>query len=308
MKGKIVVAGSVAYDRINNLSAAFEEKILPDKIHKLNVAFGVRSVKEDFGGTGGNIAYNLSLLGFKPILLGCVGYDFQKYEEWLNKSNVDISKLGRFFDCVTAVANINTDRNNNQITFFFHGSRDVQYCDILRDVKNVELMIISPDYYPRMMRYVELCQELGVSYIFDPGQAVGSMNRDDLKKAISGSRMLICNEYEYFVIMREIGGNLKSLLSMTDIFVCTKGSHGSEIATKDRVFILPCAKVDKVLDPTGAGDAYRAGFIKGLIEGWDLSRTGRFAGVASAYAVEQYGTQNHHFSMKEIKERYKNSY
>lgn len=308
MKENIVVAGSIAYDRIINLKGVFHEKILPDKIDKLNVSFGVHSFHENFGGTGGNIAYNLSLLGIRPILLGCVGYDFANYRKWLKKNNIDISKIKVFSDTPTAIANVNTDMNNNQITFFFSGPSDTEYCDILRSVKNIKLMIVSPDYVPRMMKYIELCRILKIPYIFDPGQASGSISYNDLLWSIYFSKMLICNEYEAYVIMDKLKINFRNLVDMNNMLVVTKGAGGSDIFVKGKKYEVPCARVDCVRDPTGAGDAYRAGLIKSIVEGLDMETGGRFAGVVAAYAVEEYGSQNHRFDPEDIEKRFKKSY
>lgn len=310
MKDKVVVAGSIAYDRIKIFPGSFTDHILKDQLDKLNVSFGVDSIQQGFGGTGGNIAYNLSLLGFEPILLGCVGRDFGEYKKWLKKQNIDISKLGYFKDDLTAMASMLTDRENRQLISFFPGPRSVGYCEILKKIKDIKLLIISPDYFPRMKRYVEICYDQKIDYIFDPGQQVVDMYEADLLFAIESAKAVICNEYELRLILVKTGLKMQALRKMINILIVTKGAEGSEIFIKkeEKGIVIPCAKVKKVLDPTGAGDAYRAGLIKGFLAGWDIKKIGKFAGVVSAYAVEKHGTQNHKFTLDKIKKRLKSSY
>lgn len=319
----ILVSGSLAYDRIMDFPGVFKEHILPEKIHILNVSFVVDKVKENFGGTAGNIAYNLALLGEKPTVLGTVGDDFDKYKEWMNKNNIDISYINEIAGEFTATANIMTDKDDNQITGFYPGPLDVKYCDVVKDIKNINIAIIAPEFKERMMRYVKIYKEKNIPYIFDPGQQITALSGEELYTGICGAKVLIGNDYEIQMILDKIGeqlgrnshhirpsqyGLLRPLEDMVEILVITKGAKGSEIYKDGKKIVIPPAKPKSVCDPTGAGDAYRAGFIKGLLKDWALEKIGKFAGLVSVYTVEKYGTQTHEFTMDELEKRYFDNY
>lgn len=304
----ILVCGSLVYDRIMNFPGKFSDHILPDKIHILNVSFTINKLRESFGGTAGNIAYNLSLLGEKPIILGRVGTDFFKYEKWLAKQRVDISKIKKSKKELTASAYIITDRADNQITGFYPGPLDKKYCQVAKKIKNVKIAIVSPDAKARMLAYLKIYKKSNISYIFDPGQQIINFSKKELRQAVAGSKVLIGNDYEIQLILKKLNINLTELEKMTEILVITKGAKGSEIHSGNRVIKIPSAKPKNTSDPTGAGDAYRAGLIKGLVEGWPLSKTGRLASLVAVYTVEKYGTQTHEFTWAQLARRYKENY
>ncbi len=304
----ILVSGSISYDRIMNFPGKFKDHILPEKIHILNVSFGIDRLKESFGGTGGNIVYNLSLLGEKPILLGVVGEDFYKYKKWLIRNKIDYSHVKQNNKSLTAGAYIMTDQDDNQITGFYGGPMESSYCNIVKKIKNVDIAIIGPDAPPRMRAYVKLYKELKIPYIFDPGQQITSLNKRDLKAAVSGARVLICNDYEMQLITESLGLKQKDIEKKVEILVVTKGGKGSVIYSDGKKIIIPPARPKNTSDPTGAGDAYRSGLIKGLLKGWPLEKIGRLAGLVSVYTVEKCGTQTHEFTWKQLKLRYKNNY
>lgn len=307
-KGEVLVSGSLAYDRIMNFPGKFKEHILPDMIHILNVCFVISELKEGFGGTAGNIAYNLSLLGERPKLLAVAGDDFAKYEKWLKRTKVDISKVKTIKGELTAGAYIVTDKDDNQITAYFPGALDKKYCEIAKKFKNVRLAIISPEVKERMLGYAKIYKENKVPYIFDPGQQITAFSSTELKQAIKGSFALIGNDYEIRLILNKLRIDQKKLEKMTEILVVTKGSKGSEIYCAGEMTKIPSAKPKNTSDPTGAGDAFRAGFIKGLLEGWSFDKIGRLAGLVAVYTVEKYGTQTHGFTMKELGERYRENF
>ncbi|MFH1030350.1 MAG: carbohydrate kinase family protein [bacterium] len=304
----ILVSGSVAYDRIMDFPDLFKNHILPDKAHILNVSFVVNKVKENFGGTAGNIAYNLALLNERPSILSPVGEDFKKYREWLNKKNVDLSYIREVHGELTSMATMITDKADNQISGFYPGSLDIEYCNVVKDIKGIKMAIISPEFAGRMNRYVEIYREKNIPYIFDPGQQITVLTKADINNALSGARVLIGNDYEIQLILNKIGRTQAELEKMVEILVITKGEKGSEIYSGGEKILIPAVKPLKVTDPTGAGDAFRAGFIKGFIENWSLEKTGKFASVVSSYAVEKYGTQNHEFTWGELEERYFENY
>ncbi len=282
----------------------FKDHILPDKIHILNVSFVANGIKESFGGTAGNIAYSLALLGGQPVLLGAVGNDFNIYEEWLKANKIDISFIKKFKEKPTSSCYIITDKDDNQIASFYPGPLDIDYCQDAERIENAGLAIISPELKERMVKYVELYNKIKLPYIFDPGQQITSLTEEDLKIATKGAKILIGNDYEIQLIINKLKINQVKLKEMVEILVITKGSKGSEIYNNGGKIIIPPAKPKEVKDPTGAGDAYRAGFIKGLNMNWPLEKTGRFAGLVAVYAVENYGTQAHRFSWEELEERY----
>ncbi|MDD5071411.1 MAG: carbohydrate kinase family protein [Patescibacteria group bacterium] len=304
----ILVSGSLVYDRIMNFPGEFKDHILPDKIHILNVSFTINKLRESFGGTAGNIAYNLSLLGEKPIILGRVGADFFKYEKWLKGKEIDISKIRKSKKELTASAYIITDQADNQITGFYPGPMDKKYCQVAKKIKNVKMAIVSPDAKARMIEYLKIYKKSNIPYIFDPGQQIINFSRKELKWAIPGSQVLIGNDYEIHLVLKNTGMNLAKLGKMTEILVITKGDKGSEIYSGGRVVKIPPAKPKNTSDPTGAGDAYRAGLIKGLSEGWPLDKIGRLAGLVAVYTVEKYGTQTHYFNWKGLEKRYEENY
>ncbi len=307
-KKNIIVSGSIVYDRIMNFPGFFKEHILPEKIHILNVSFVTNELKESFGGTAGNIAYNLSLLKKSPVVLGIVGDDFVKYEKRFKKLRINTSQIKKVKGRLTASAHIVTDQDDNQITSFCPGPADKKYCQIIKKNKNIELAIVAPDAKELMIEYIRIYKQLKISYIFDPGQQITTLTARDLKKAITGSKVLISNDYENQVILNKLKLKRKDLEKMTEILIITKGALGSEIYYRNKKIFIPSAKPKAVLDPTGAGDAYRAGLIKGLTENWSLEKTGRLAGLVAVHAVEKYGTQEHKFSWRSLQTRYKQNF
>lgn len=286
----------------------FKDHILPDQTHILNVSFTLSRTDESFGGTAGNIAYNLSLLKEPATLLGLVGHDFARYGQWLEKNKIDFSYVKQSKEDPTASAYIMTDKADNQITGFYPGSMDVKYCQLVKKIKNPSLAIVSPDFKPRMIEYVRLYKELGIDYIFDPGQQVTSFTASELKQLITGAKILIGNDYEIKLILDRLKMDSTKLGQLVEILIITKGAQGSEIYSKEARINIQAAKVKNIVDPTGAGDAYRAGLIKGLLSGGGLEKAGQLASTIAAYAVEHQGTQVHKFTLKEFISRYKQNY
>jgi len=303
---KILVTGSLAYDRIMDFPGKFADHILPEKIHQINLSFLVNDLKESFGGTAGNIAYNLALLGLKPSILGNVGAkDFILYEQWLKKNKINISGLNILPGQHTASAYIITDQSDNQIAGFYPGAMSKPCKFKVQSSKfKADIAIVSPQNPVDMVDFPKLFKKKKIPYIFDPGQQMTSLSPAQLKQAIAGSEVLIGNDYEISVISKRTGWALEKMLKQTKLLVITKGEKGSEIRTGNKVIKIPPAKPKNTSDPTGAGDAYRAGLIYGLLNNWPLEKTGRLAGLISVYTVEKYGTQTHRFSWAELKKRY----
>ncbi len=305
---KILISGSLAYDRIMDFPGRFKDHILPEKIHILNVCFSINGLKESFGGTAGNIAYNLSLLNERPTILSLVGEDFKNYEKWLKKQRVDISRVKKVKGVQTACAYIMTDQDDNQITGFYDGFDGRSYCRIVEKIKNIKLAIIAPEVSTRMLEYARIYRRLRIPYIFDPGQQITNFTEKGLRQAVIGSCILIGNDYEIQLILNILKITLKKLESVVKTIIITKGARGSLIYHQGRQIKIPPAKPKNTCDPTGAGDAYRAGLIKGLINDWPMEKIGRLAGLVSVYTVEKYGTQTHKFTWQTLRKRYKENF
>ncbi|MFA5318585.1 MAG: carbohydrate kinase family protein [Patescibacteria group bacterium] len=305
---KILVSGSLAHDKIMNFPGYFKDHILPEKIHSLNVSFLVENLNENFGGTAGNIAYNLALLGEQPVILAAAGNDFDNYRDWLENNKVDVTNIKTVEDEKTAFANIMTDQADNQLTAFYPGAMKYSGGDIPDELLQDSLAIISPGYIEDMKKYPAIYRENNIPFIFDPGQQIPALGGEDLKNGINGAKVLMSNDYELDLIIKKTGWDENKILEKAEIIVTTLGEKGSQIKTKDSGFSVPPAKPENTSDPTGAGDAYRAGFIKGLAEGWPLEICGRFAGVISCYTVEKYGTQTHKFNLEEAAKRYEDNF
>lgn len=294
---QIFVSGSLAYDRIMDFPGKFEDHILPEKIHILNVCFVVEGLKEKFGGTAGNIAYNLALLGESPMILSTAGSDFDLYEAWLIKHGLSMSGIRLIEDELTAGAYITTDMGGNQITGFNPGSMKYPSLRQFEGVNSQEtLAIVAAGNVEDMVAYSQSYKELEIPYIFDPGQQISVLSGEQLIEMITGSEVLISNDYELEMIIQETGLGRDGLLERTKAIISTFGDKGSLLRTQQEKVEIPAAEALQVRDPTGAGDAYRAGLIKGLVMGKELADAARMGSTCASYAVERYGTQEHSFT------------
>ena len=306
---QIFVSGSLAYDRIMDFPGKFSDHILPDKIHVLNVCFTVNGLKEKFGGTAGNIAYSLALLGERPMILAAAGNDFDRYETWLRKHEISMQGIRRVTEELTAGAYITTDRSDNQITGFNPGA--MKYSSPF-DFDGVDtqkaLAIVAPGNLEDMLTYPRTYKEKQIAYICDPGQSIPALSGDQLIEMLTDSSLLISNDYELEMIMRATGLEKTEVLQRTTGIITTLGEEGSLICTRDEEERVPAARVSRVQDPTGAGDAYRAGLIKGLAMGKGLPDAARIGAVCASFAVECHGTQEHGFSEEEFWRRYEENF
>jgi len=300
----VIVSGSLAYDRIMDFPGRFSDHILPDKIHILNVCFQVNGMKEKFGGTAGNIAYALTLMGEKPMISASIGHDYHRYFDWLMKNGLSTDHIRAVAGEFTASAYITTDMDDNQITGFNPGA--MKYSSSLDfdrlDPENT-LIIISPGNLEDMKNYPRACKARGIGYIFDPGQSLPVLDAKDLADAIDGCRILISNDYELDLIMKKTGLSKKDLLKRAKVVIATLGDRGSHVSTADGEITIPVVKPRSVEDPTGAGDSYRGGLISGLIRGMDIGECAKMGSVCASFAVECYGTQEYRFSPAEFRER-----
>jgi adenosine kinase len=300
----IIVSGSLAYDRIMDFPGHFSDHILPEKIHVLNVCFQVNGMKERFGGTAGNIAYALTLMGEKPWISATIGRDYHRYFDWMAQNGISTEKIKIIEDEFTASAYITTDKSDNQITGFHPGAmKHSSSLDFDRLDSKGTLMIVSPGNLEDMINYPRLCKQKGIDYIFDPGQSLPMLDAKDLVQAIEGCRILISNDYELDLMMSKTGLNREALLRRARAIIVTLGESGSQVITPAGEIRIPAVKPNRVEDPTGAGDAYRGGLISGLVRGREIEESARMGSVCASFAVECYGTQEYRFTLEEFNER-----
>jgi adenosine kinase len=305
----IYISGSMAYDRIMDFPGKLSDHILPDKIHILNVCFTVNGMVEKFGGTAGNIAYSLSLLNERAVIIATIGKDYQIYFDWLGKNNIPTDGIKIINEEYTAGAYIITDKADNQITGFNPGSMKYPsgYKFKNSDSEN-SIGLIGPGNLQDMIEYAKTCKDKGINYICDPGQSLTQWEGKTLIEWIDGSMLLISNDYELEMIMKITGMDKKRLKGLTKIIITTLGEKGSLISNSDFDVSIPAAKVHDVVDPTGAGDAFRAGLLKGIVIGRDIETAAKMGTVAAAYALEKYGTQEHRFTHEKFVERYRSNF
>ncbi len=298
---EILVSGSMAYDRIMDFDGKFSDHILPDQLHMINVSFTVNSLTENFGGTAGNIAYSLSLLGEKPRILATIGQDYHRYFEWLHQIGVPTVDIRVVADELTAGAYITTDTQNNQITGFNPGAMKQQsgFAFDAVDPKDC-LAIVAPGNLQDMAEYTAEHQKRGIFSIFDPGQSLPAWEPAALAKCINQSRMLVCNDYEMEMICNSTGMSRDQVAKTVETIVVTKGSEGCNLVTSSGRLEIPVVPADDAVDPTGAGDAFRGGLIKGMVAGLSMERAVQMGNVAGCYAVRKYGTQQYSFTMDEF--------
>lgn len=305
----IYISGSLAYDRIMDFPGKFSDYILPEKIHILNVCFTVNGMVEKYGGTAGNIAYSLALLQERPVILASIGKDYDRYFDWLKEHRISFEHITIVPSEFTAGAYITTDRSDNQITGFNPGAMkfptDYDFSAISPDDT---LVLLAPGNLQDMIGYARKCRARGIRYICDPGQSLTQWTREDLREWISGAYILISNDYELEMIMKITGLEKKDVLGMTGHLITTLGEKGSVISRTDGETTVPVARPDAVVDPTGAGDAYRSGLLKGLADGRDILTAAKMGAVAAAYAIEHYGTQEHAFTFQDFASRYRKNF
>ena len=306
---QIFVSGSLAYDRIMDFPGRFADHILPEKIHILNVCFMVNGLTERFGGTAGNIAYNLALLQEKPVILATAGKDFGPYREWLTSLNLPLDGIKEIPAEFTAGAYITTDLSDNQITGFNPGAmkhRSEYRFDRVDPV--AALAIVAPGSLEDMLAYTRAYKARGVPYIFDPGQSIPAWGGDDLQEMADKALALIVNDYELEMFQQKTGLNEKEILGLTPTLITTQGDKGSYLRTAGGREDLPVVRPRQVLDPTGAGDAYRAGLLKGLALGLSWSESVRMGAVLASFCVEEQGTQEHRVEVYQFWERYQQNF
>lgn len=303
-----LICGSFAYDTIMVFHDHFKHHILPEQVHILNVSFLVPDLRREFGGCAGNIAYNLKLLGGEGKPMGTVGFDFGPYAEWMDQQGISRDHLKVMDGTYTAQAYITTDQDDNQITAFHPGAMNHAHENRVSDAAGTTLGLVSPDGRQGMVEHAEQFTEAGIPFIFDPGQGMPMFNGDDLNRFVKQASYLAFNDYEAKLMQERTGKSPEQLARETEAVIVTRGGEGSLIYAAGKVHEIPPAPVRSIEDPTGCGDAYRAGLIYGLMNGMDWEATGRIAGLMGAIKIEQAGTQNHRFTLDEFKGRFKEAY
>ena len=303
-----LICGSFAYDTIMVFQDKFKNHILPDKVHMLNVSFYVPDMRREFGGCAGNIAYNLHLLGGKPLPMGTVGSDFGPYADWMDKVGLDRTHVTVADGCYTGQAYITTDLDDNQITAFHPGAMDASHQNRVSDATDVSIGIVSPDGRQGMLDHATQFADAGIPFIFDPGQGLPMFDGDDLKHFIDKATWVSVNDYELQMLQERTGLSPHEIAERVEALIVTLGAEGSHIYTDKQRIDVPAAKTGELRDPTGCGDAYRGGLLFGLMNelGWET--TGRIAALMGAIKIEQHGTQNHSFTQGEFRARYKESF
>ena len=298
---EILVSGSMAYDRIMDFPGRFSDHIMPDKLDAINVSFTVNGLKENLGGTAGNIAYVLSLLGEKPRILAAMGHDYHQYFQWLEQRGIGTGDIRIIPEELTASAYITTDERDNQITGFNPGAmKHPSLCD-LTDASPAECMaIVAPGNLQDMADYTRALSKNDVFCIFDPGQSLPAWDSAELTATISMASMLVSNDYELGLIRQSTGLSEDQLLESVATIVTTKAELGCEVRTPADKLTVPVVPTPGAVDPTGAGDAFRGGLIKGLVEGHSVERAVQMGTVCAHYAVQVYGTQEYSFTMEEF--------
>jgi len=304
----ILVCGSVAYDSIMVFHDRFKNHILPDQIHILNVSFLVPDLRREFGGCAGNIAYNLKLLGGEPIPMATVGQDFGAYREHFEACEITLKHVKEIEDLYTAQAFITTDLDDNQITAFHPGAMMRSYENHVRDVAGVKFGIVGPDGYEAMLQNSKEFAELGIPFIFDPGQAMPLFNGKELSQMIEQATYVTVNDYESSLLQERTGWNEKEIASRVEAYIITRGPKGSEVHDKSGMALIPAATAMRVVDPTGCGDAYRAGLIFGLMKGMDMATAGRIASLMGAIKIEHLGPQNQRFDYAQFADQFRQQF
>ena len=305
---RTLICGSVAYDTIMVFQDHFKKHILPDQIHILNVSFLVPEMRREFGGCAGNIAYSLKMLGGDPLIMATVGQDWQPYAYRLEKLRLSQAHVRQVPEAFTAQAFITTDLDDNQITAFHPGAMNFSHLNHIADAKDVGLGIVSPDGREGMLQHAREFREAGVPFIFDPGQGLPLFNGDDLMNFIRQADYVTANDYEAKLVQERTGKTVEELSKLVKAFIVTQGAQGSRIYSKGGIETIPTVKPARVLDPTGCGDAYRAGLLFGIANDMDWASTGRLASLLGSIKIAERGAQNHVFTRDEIGTRFKEAF
>ncbi|MDR3394677.1 MAG: carbohydrate kinase family protein [Parasulfuritortus sp.] len=301
---RTLICGSMAFDTIMVFHDKFKNHILPEKIHILNVAFLVPDMRREFGGCAGNIAYNLKLLGGEPVIMATVGDDFGSYTERLDRLAIEKGHIRQMSGSYTAQAFITTDLDDNQITAFHPGAMNFSHENEVAQASDIKLGIVAPDGRQGMLDHARQFNEAGIPFIFDPGQGLPMFSGVELQDFIGLADYVAVNDYEAQLLQERTGRSLEQIAPGVKALIVTLGAKGSRIYADGKVHEIPPAKPHAIMDPTGCGDAYRAGLMFGMLKGYDWSTAGRLAGLLGSIKIASRGGQNHHFDFAEVADRF----
>jgi adenosine kinase len=303
-----LICGSMAFDTIMSFHGRFSEALLADQLHKINVAFLVPGIRREFGGCAGNIAYNLKLLNGDPLIMATLGKDGGTYVERLDKLGISRRCIRHIDDAYTAQAFITTDADSNQITAFHPGAMGSSHLNKIQDAGKVKIAIVAPDGRDGMIEHAEDCARLGVPFIFDPGQGLPMFSGEELTHFIELATYVAVNDYEAELLTERTGLSLEQIAERVSALIVTRGEQGAEIYTSNERFDIPVVGVDKVVDPTGCGDAFRAGMLYGLTHDMDWMTIGRLSSLMGSIKIASQGGQNHTPTLAEIQERFRKEF
>ncbi len=301
---RTLICGSIAYDNIMVFPDHFKNHILPEKIHVLNVAFLVPEMRREFGGCAGNIAYNLKMLGGEPVMMAAVGDDYAPYAARFEQLQLTQQHVQHIPNTFTAQAFITTDLDDNQITAFHPGAMNFSHLNSVKDTSDIRLGIIAPDGRDGMMQHAREFHEAGIPFVFDPGQGLPMYNGEELLDFIDKADYIAVNDYEGQMLQDRTGRSLESLANQAKALIITLGAQGSIIYADGKKIEIPCVKPKDIVDPTGCGDAYRAGLLYGIVNNLDWQTTGQLGSLMGSLKIAQKGGQNHRFSRDEIGQYY----
>jgi adenosine kinase len=304
---KIACTGSIAYDYLMTFPGYFKDQILPEHLDSISLSFLVDSMVRQRGGVATNIAYNLALLGEKPIVMATVGQDFKEYRTWLDQIGVETKYIKTIEEEYTASFFANTDLSNAQIASFYTGA--MSYASQLSisemSEENVDIVLISPNDPAAMQKYVSECKQQELAYIYDPSQQLARIDSQAIKEGVQGAQGLFVNDYEFELLQKHTGFSLKQIQQYVHLLVITRGKEGASVYVEEVEYKIPTAPAAEIVDPTGVGDAFRGGFLKGYAMGLDWQTCGQMGSLAASYCLEQRGTQNHSYSISDFVQRYR---
>ncbi|MEI6302485.1 MAG: carbohydrate kinase family protein [Betaproteobacteria bacterium] len=305
---RTLICGSMAYDNIMVFQGHFKDQILPDQIHILNVSFLVPQLRREFGGCAGNIAYNLKLLGGDPLIMATVGTDAGPYLTRLDKLGLPRTHVRQHSNALTAQAFITTDLDDNQITAFHPGAMNFAHMDHVSGWMDVELAIIAPDGREGMLLHARELAANDIPFMFDPGQGLPMFSGEELLHFVKQATYVAVNDYEGKMLEERTGTSLERIAEGVEALIVTRGAEGSSIFTAGQRIDVPCVKAEAVLDPTGCGDAYRAGLLYGITSKFDWRKTGQIASLMGSLKIASRGGQNHTTSREEIADKYQKAF
>ncbi len=306
----IVVTGSIAYDYLMRFPGRFADHLIAEQLHQISVSFLVDDMTKHWGGVAANIAFTLAMLGMRPKLMGTVGRDFADYRVWLERAGVDTSSVKQIDEVFTASFFVNTDLDNNQIASFYTGAmayaRDYSLADALPN--KPDLVVISPNDPQAMMNIARECRERNIRFVYDPSQQVPRLTGEELARDMQGAYAMVVNGYEAEIICKKTGQTLNDLRRAIEILVITQGKRGSHLYLNGDFVHVPAFPAHAIKDPTGGGDAFRAGLLRGIAAGWPIELSAQVGSLCATYALEHVGTQNHHFTPRSFIDRFRSEY